>query len=71
MMTARALYAGAQLQPARVLLERLVSDQPGDDYSRLLLGRTLRRLGNGHDAQGHLRLAEAMQPQTSTQHDPY
>lgn len=66
-LTARALYASAQLQPARVLLERLVHERPDEEYSRLLLGRTLRRLGHGHDAEGHLHLAEAMRPRAHYQ----
>nr|WP_281424793.1 hypothetical protein [Pseudonocardia nigra] len=37
-----------------------MSAWPHDSYLRLLLGRTLQRLGRGEEAAPHLRLAGAM-----------
>ncbi|SNR40538.1 DsbA family protein [Blastococcus mobilis] len=58
-LTARAYYASAQLGRARTLLEPLAREKPGDTQLRLLLGRTLQRLGEEDQARVHLRLAEA------------
>ncbi|MFF2375318.1 DsbA family protein [Streptomyces xiamenensis] len=61
-LAARAYYHSAQLERARVVLERLTRDTPDDAYLRLLLGRTLERQGRDADAAPHLRLAAAMRP---------
>lgn len=53
---ARAYFKSAQLNKALVLSERMVEANPADFYARLLLGRTLQRLGRDDEARGHLRL---------------
>ncbi|MEU6861617.1 tetratricopeptide repeat protein [Glycomyces sp. NPDC046736] len=53
---ARAYFKSAQLNKALVLSERMVEANPADFYARLLLGRTLQRLGRADEARGHLRL---------------
>ncbi|MFD0899403.1 DsbA family protein [Actinomadura sediminis] len=62
-VAARAYFHSAQLARARGLLERLVADAPDDAYARLMLGRTLRRLGEGDRAAPHLKMAAAMTPE--------
>ncbi len=55
-LTARALAASASLGPAREKLEQLVEAYPSDAYLHLLLGKTLKRLGDPEYAR-HLALA--------------
>ncbi|MGC4804293.1 DsbA family protein [Micromonospora sp. DT233] len=62
LLAARAYVASASLGRARAALERLVAEEPGDAYLRLLLGRVLRRQGHPEQAAGQLRLAAAMAP---------
>ncbi|MFC0601735.1 DsbA family protein [Streptomyces palmae] len=62
-LAARGYFHSAQLSRARDLLERLVIDAPEDSYTRLMLGRTLQRLGHEEQAAPHLRLAAAMSPE--------
>lgn len=64
-LTARALAASASLGPAREKLERLVEEYPSDAYLHLLLGKTLKRLGDP-DAARHLALAGEPDPVRAT-----
>lgn len=61
-LTARALVATASLRPARDKLQELIELYPDDAHLHHLLGRTLRRLGDGEAAQRHLTIAAAMNP---------
>ncbi|MFI9627473.1 DsbA family protein [Streptomyces sp. NPDC052042] len=61
-IAARGYFHSAQLTRARVVLEQLVIDAPDDSYARLMLGRTLQRLGNDEQASLHLKMAAAMTP---------
>jgi len=56
LVAARAYFKSAQLNKALVLSEQMVDANPADFYARLLLGRTLQRLGRDDEARGHLRL---------------
>ncbi|MBR8741249.1 DsbA family protein [Nocardiopsis sp. MG754419] len=62
LVEARAYFHSAQLGRARRVLEGLVADGADDAYAHLLLGRTLRRQGEGEKAEPHLRLAAVMDP---------
>jgi len=62
-IAARGYFHSAQLTRARDLLEQLVIDAPDDSYVRLMLGRTLRRLGSEDQAAVHLKMAAAMTPE--------
>lgn len=62
-LAARGYFHSAQLSRARRTLEQLVADAPGDSYARLMLGRTLQRLGMADAAAPHLKLATAMTPE--------
>lgn len=62
LLAARAYFHSAQLGRARSALEELVSDGADDAYAHLLLGRTLKRQGEGESAERHLRLAAVMDP---------
>lgn len=62
-LAARGYYHSAQLTRARELLEQLVANAPDDSYARLMLGRTLERLGHGDQAAAHLKVAAAMAPE--------
>lgn len=62
-IAARGYFHSAQLARARVLLEQLIIDAPDDSYARLMLGRTLQRLGNEDQASLHLKMATAMTPE--------
>lgn len=55
---ARAYFKSAQLNKALALSEKMVEANPADFYARLLLGRTLQRLGRADEARGHLRLID-------------
>lgn len=55
---ARAYFKSAQLNKALDLAERMVEANPADFYARMLLGRTLQRLGRREEARGHLNLIE-------------
>jgi tetratricopeptide (TPR) repeat protein len=50
----------AQLQRAESDLERLVEDNPADDWAQHALGRCLERQSRYAEALPHLRLAAAM-----------
>ncbi|GAA1664136.1 tetratricopeptide repeat protein [Glycomyces endophyticus] len=58
LLAARAYFKSAQLNRALALTEKLVEANPADFYARLLLGRTLQRLGRNDEARGHLRLVD-------------
>lgn len=62
-VAARAYFRSAQLARARGMLERLIADAPDDAYARLMLGRTLQRLGKADQAAPHLKMAAAMAPE--------
>ncbi|MFD5436312.1 DsbA family protein [Kitasatospora sp. NPDC127067] len=62
-LAARAYFTSAQLGRARQTLEQLVTDLPDDSYLRLMLGRTLQRLGLHEQAAPHLKIASAMTPE--------
>lgn len=55
---ARAFFKSAQLNKALALSEKMVEANPADFYARLLLGRTLQRMGRAEEARGHLRLID-------------
>ncbi len=59
-MRAWAYLMRAQLQRAEAELERLVDENPTDDWSRHALGRCLERQSRYAEALPHLRLAAAM-----------
>ncbi|KDN75589.1 DSBA oxidoreductase [Streptomyces olindensis] len=62
-LAARAYFHSAQLSRAHDMLRQLVEDAPDDSYTRLMLGRTLQRLGRGEEAAVHLKVAAAMTPE--------
>ncbi|MEW2491851.1 DsbA family protein [Streptomyces sp. NPDC048411] len=62
-LAARGYFHSAQLSQAHKVLRRLVEDCPDDSYTRLMLGRTLQRLGRGDEAAVHLKMAAAMSPE--------
>jgi Flp pilus assembly protein TadD len=62
LLAARAWFASAQLRKARTALAELLAEYPDDAYARVLLGRTLQRLGRHEEAGAHLRLGGAMTP---------
>ncbi|MGW3493292.1 DsbA family protein [Streptomyces sp. NPDC001020] len=62
-IAARSYFHSAQLSRARDVLEQLVNDAPDDSYARLMLGRTLQRLGKHDQAALHLKMAAAMTPE--------
>ncbi len=53
---ARAYFKSAQLNKALALAEKMVEANPADFYARMLLGRTLQRMGRADEARGHLRM---------------
>jgi tetratricopeptide (TPR) repeat protein len=59
-MRAWAYLMRAQLQRAEHDLERLVEDNPTDDWAQHALGRCLERQSRYAEALPHLRLAAAM-----------
>jgi tetratricopeptide (TPR) repeat protein len=59
-LRAWAYLMRAQLQRAEADLERLVEDNPTDDWSQHALGRCLERQSRYAEALPHLRLAAAM-----------
>lgn len=59
---AAAYFGAARLDRAREVLEAMVADDPGDSYARMMLGRTLKRLGREDEAGVQLRIAGAMTP---------
>ena len=59
-LRAWAYLMRAQLQRAQSDLERLVADNPTDDWSQHALGRCLERQSRYAEALPHLRLAAAM-----------
>jgi tetratricopeptide (TPR) repeat protein len=59
-LRAWAYLMRAQLQRAEAELERLVEENPTDDWAQHALGRCLERQSRYADALPHLRLAAAM-----------
>lgn len=57
-VAARAYFKSAQLNKALALTRKMVEADPADFYARLLLGRTLQRLGRADEARGHLRMID-------------
>lgn len=64
-LAARGYFHSAQLSRAHDVLRQLVEDAPDDSYTRLMLGRTLQRLGRGEEAAVHLKMAAAMTPEST------
>lgn len=62
-VAARGYFHSAQLTRARQVLEQLIIDAPDDSHTRLMLGRTLQRLGDEDRAAPHLKVASAMTPE--------
>ncbi|WP_406375443.1 tetratricopeptide repeat protein [Streptomyces sp. NBC_00647] len=60
LLLARSYYHSAQLRRAETELRALVELDPVEHYARLMLGRTLQRLGRGDEAASHLRIASAL-----------
>ncbi|MFJ6782493.1 tetratricopeptide repeat protein [Streptomyces yangpuensis] len=60
LLLARAYYHSAQLSRAERELRAVLERWPVEDYARLMLGRTLERLGRSDEARPHLRMAAAM-----------
>ncbi|MBD0707047.1 MULTISPECIES: tetratricopeptide repeat protein [unclassified Streptomyces] len=60
LLLARAYYHSAQLSRAETELLAILERDPVEHYARLMLGRTLERLGRKDEAAPHLRLAAAM-----------
>ncbi|MGW5848653.1 tetratricopeptide repeat protein [Streptomyces sp. NPDC055254] len=60
LLLARASYHSAQLSRAEQELRAILERWPVEDYARLMLGRTLERLGRPAEARPHLRMAAAM-----------
>lgn len=56
LLATRAYFKSAQLNKALELAEKMVEANPADFYARMLLGRTLQRLGRADKARGHLRM---------------
>ena len=59
-LSARALFASAQLERAEKALRTLVARCPDDVWAHSALVRTLERLGRSADAEPHRRLAAAL-----------
>lgn len=59
-LSARALYASAQLGRAERALAELVRRRPDDGWARVALARTLQRQGRDAEAGPHLRVAAAL-----------
>ena len=59
-LRAWAYLIRVQLQRAEADLERLIADNPTDDWAQHALGRCLERQGRHAEALPHLRLAAAM-----------
>ena len=64
LLLARAYYHSAQLRRAESELRTIVDRDPVEHYARLMLGRTLERLGRTDEAAPHLRMAAAMAGET-------
>ncbi|RCK68515.1 MULTISPECIES: tetratricopeptide repeat protein [Desertihabitans] len=60
LLSARAYFHAALLEPARRELETILAQDPTEPYARLMMVRTLERLGRPDEAATHRRLAEAM-----------
>jgi predicted DsbA family dithiol-disulfide isomerase len=61
-LAARGYFHSAQLRRAHEVLTALVAAVPDDSYGRLMLGRTLHRMGRAREAAPHLAMAAAMTP---------
>ncbi|MFJ8660321.1 tetratricopeptide repeat protein [Streptomyces sp. NPDC093795] len=64
LLLARAYYHSAQLSRAETELRAVLERDPVEHYARLMLGRTLERLGRADEAAPHLRMAAAMAGET-------
>ncbi|WP_406383625.1 DsbA family protein [Streptomyces sp. NBC_01618] len=62
-IAARCYFHSAQLARAHDVLKQLITDAPDDSYARLMLGRTLQRLGREDEAVPHLKVAAVMTPE--------
>jgi TolA-binding protein len=55
---------------AAELFAAVVTDVPDCDYCHYALARSLRALGRGEEARGHLRLPRALHPACETYRAP-
>jgi protein O-GlcNAc transferase len=62
----RAEFAVGRYERAAQLFAEVVADVPDCDYAHYALARSLRALGRGEEARGHLRLARALHPASET-----
>lgn len=62
----RAEFALGRYERAASLFRDVVADVPDCDYAHYALARSLRALGRGEEARGHLRLARALHPTCET-----
>jgi Flp pilus assembly protein TadD len=65
-MLGRAEFALGRYERAASLFRDVVTDVPDCDYAHYALARSLRALGRGEEARGHLRLARALHPTCAT-----
>ncbi len=62
----RAEFALGRHERAAELFAAVVTDVPDCDYCHYALARSLKALGRGEEARGHLRLARALHPASET-----
>ena len=66
----RAEFASGRFERAADLFREVVADAPDCDYAHYALARSLKALGRGEEARGHLRLARALRPACETYRTP-
>lgn len=67
----RAQFGAGRFEHAAATFSALVADAPDNDYAHYALARCLRLLGRGEEARGHLRLARALRPTSTTYRAPF
>jgi tetratricopeptide (TPR) repeat protein len=65
----RAYYNSGQHEPARATFERILEIDPSAPYAHYALGQSLKRLGRRGEAGTHLRIAVALDPDSSLYRD--
>jgi tetratricopeptide (TPR) repeat protein len=65
----RAQFALGRHAEAADQFAAIVADVPDNDYAQYALGRSLLELGQGAEAETHLRLARALRPGFETYRD--
>ena len=65
----RAYFNSGQPEPARATFERVLELDPSADYAHYALGQSLKRLGRRKEAGTHLRMACALNPESSLYRD--